>query len=270
LSKLPHSPIDKLQSQLLNLAAIFLGLYAVTLTLAPAARYRSWQVSYPWIHWIGYLIWLALFALIHHRSKQALPERDPYLLPVAGLLSGWGVLTISRLTGTFGLRQSAWLLVALIILLLGLRLPGDLRFLQRYKYLWLTGGLLLTALTLVFGTNPLGTGPRLWLGCCGIYLQPSEPLKLLLIIYLSAYLADRQLYLFALKNDRRSPMEKRRFVLFPLLVPSLIMTGLAILLLIVQRDLGTASVFIFLYATIVYLASGLRRILWTSLAQSMA
>ena len=266
MSKLPQSPIDKLQSRLFILAATFLGLYAVTITLAPAARYRSWQVSYPWAHWLGYLVWLVLFTLINHRTKRFLPERDPYLLPIAGLLSGWGMLTISRLASSFGLRQSAWLLVALVLLLLGLRLPGDLRFLQRYKYLWLTSGLLLTALTLIFGTNPLGSGPRLWLGCCGIYLQPSEPLKLLLIIYLSAYLADRQLYLLTLKNDNRSPTEKRRFVLFPLLVPSLIMTGLAILLLIVQRDLGTASVFIFLYATIVYLASGLRRVLWSSLA----
>jgi cell division protein FtsW (lipid II flippase) len=266
LTKLPQSSIDKLQRRLLILAATFLGLYAVTITLAPAARYRSWQVSYPWTHWIGYLIWLVLFTLIHKRTRRFLPERDPYLLPMAGLLSGWGVLTISRLASSFGLRQSAWLLVALILVLLSLRLPGDLRFLQRYKYLWLTSGLLLTALTLFFGTNPLGTGPRLWLGCCGIYLQPSEPLKLLLIIYLSAYLADRQLYLIALKKVKSSPTEKRRSVLFPLLVPSLVMTGIAILLLIVQRDLGTASVFIFLYATIVYLASGLRRILWISLA----
>jgi cell division protein FtsW (lipid II flippase) len=266
LSKLPLSSTDKLQSRLLVLAALFLGLYAVTLTLAPAARYRSWQVTYPWTHWIGYLIWLLLFVLIHNRSKWILPERDPYLLPVAGLLSGWGVLTINRLVSPLGLRQSAWLLVALILLWLGIRLPGDLRFLQRYKYLWLTGGLLLTALTIFFGTNPLGAGPRLWLGCCGFYLQPSEPLKLLLIIYLSAYLADRQLYLIALKNEIHAPTLKGQFVLLPLLVPSLIMTGLAILLLVVQRDLGTASIFIFLYATIVYLASGLRRVLWISLA----
>jgi len=31
----------------------------------------------------------------------------------------------------------------------------------------------------------MGFGPRLWLGCCGVYLQPSEPLKLLLIVFLA-------------------------------------------------------------------------------------
>lgn len=256
---------DKLQSRLFILAAVFLGLYSLAITLAPAARFRTWQTTYPWTHWIGYLIWLGLFTLINHRSAFYLPERDPYLLPIAGLLSGWGMLTISRLTPSLGLRQSAWLLVTLILLLLGLRLPGDLGFLRRFKYLWLTSGLLLTALTLVFGTNPLGVGPRLWLGCCGIYMQPSEPLKMLLIVYLSAYLADQQLDLLSLKRDKHDPSNVNHSVLFPLLVPTLVMTGIAILLLFVQRDLGTASVFIFLYALIVYLASGLNCVLWASL-----
>lgn len=257
---------NKLQSRLFILAAVFLGLYSLAITFAPAARFRTWQTTYPWTHWIGYLIWLGLFTLVHRRSASNLPERDPYLLPIASLLSGWGMLTISRLSPSLGLRQSAWLLVALILLLLGLRLPGDLGFLRRFKYLWLTSGLLLTALTLVFGTNPMGVGPRLWLGCCGIYMQPSEPLKMLLVIYLSAYLADQQLDLLSLKRDRHNSSKANPSVLFPLLVPTLVMTGIAILLLFVQRDLGTASVFIFLYAVIVYLASGMNRVLWASLS----
>jgi cell division protein FtsW (lipid II flippase) len=258
------TPREKLESRLLKLAALFLGLYAIAITLAPAARFRTWQVEYPWRHWIGYLVWLGLFALAHRRARRSLPEADPYLLPLAALLSGWGVLTISRLSPSLGLRQSAWLLVSLILLILGMRLPGDLNFLRRFKYLWLTGGLLLTALTLVFGTNPLGVGPRLWLGCCGIYLQPSEPLKLLLIVYLSAYLADRQLFLIVPTQAKQSSLKNRLAVLFPLLVPTLVMTGVAVLLLLVQRDLGTAFVFLFLYALIVYLASGLSPILVAS------
>lgn len=258
------TPRHQLQSQLLRLAALFLGLYAAAITLAPAARFRTWQTDYPWRHWIGYLVWLALVALAHRRMRRSLPEADPYLLPLAGLLSGWGVLTISRLSPSLGLRQSAWLLVSLILLVLGMRLPGDLNFLRRFKYLWLTGGLLLTALTLVFGTNPLGAGPRLWLGCCGIYLQPSEPLKLLLIIYLSAYLADRQLFFAIPTGAQQVPWKNRLAALFPLLVPTLVMTGIAISLLLVQRDLGTAFVFLFLYALIVYLATGMSPVLGAS------
>ena len=125
-----------------------------------------------------------------------------------------------------------------------MRLPTTLEFLRKYKYILLSSGLLLTALTLIFGTNPNGYGPRLWLGCCGLYFQPSEPLKLLLVAYLAAYLADRL------------PINLNAF---PLIYPTFLLSGIAILLLLFQRDLGTASIFIALYTIIIYLATGRRR-----------
>lgn len=207
-------------------------------------------MSFKWEHWSGFFVWLLVVLLAHRQTNQRLPYRDPYLLPIAALLSGLGLLTIWRLYPDLGLRQTFWLGIAGALFNAGLHLPNDLNFLRRYKYLWLSAGLLLTALTLVFGTNPLGYGPRMWLGCCGIYFQPSEPLKLLLIVYLSAYLADR---LFS-PTTSSTP-------LLPLLAPTLFMTGLVMSLLLVQRDLGTASLFLFLYTSIVYLTTNQKRIL---------
>jgi len=266
LLQLEPTPQNRIQGQLLRLAALCLGLYALSITLAPAARARTWQVTYPYLHWICYLGWVGIFWLAHRQTCRQLTERDPMLLPITGLLSGWGILTIARLDSSLGLRQAAWLLVSLGALILGLRLPQDLSFLRRYKYLWLTGGLVLTALTLAFGTNPLGVGPRLWLGCCGLYLQPSEPLKLLLVIYLSAYLADRQLYLLPLTVKGSLPAQRTGWSLLPLLLPSLGMTSLAVLLLLAQRDLGTATVFMFLYTAVIYIATGLLRFVLPSAA----
>jgi len=239
-----------IQSRLLALAAVFLFLYSAILTLSPAVRARSWDVDLRWGHWIGFAIWGVIFAMAHWQVRGRLPESDPLLLPLAALLSGWGVLTIWRLDATFGMRQTVWLAVSVAALIASLRWPSNLNFLRRYRYLWLVGGLALTALTLVFGVNPLGGGPRLWLGCCGFYFQPSEPLKLLLIVYLSAYLADR------------IPSTER---LTPLLLPTVLLTGIALLILVVQRDLGTASIFIFLYAVILYLATGRKRVIVFSL-----
>ena len=136
-----------------------------------------------------------------------------------------------------------------------------------HPYLWITthltrypsqvqihppfSGLLLTALTLLFGTNPGGIGPRLWLGCCDVYFQPSEPLKLLLIAYLAAYFADKL---------------PSRLRIIHLLYPTLILSGVVIILLLAQRDLGTASIFIALYTIIIYLATGRRRVILISIA----
>jgi cell division protein FtsW (lipid II flippase) len=250
---------DRLERQLLVLAGCFLGVYSLALSISNAVRFRSWQVDYRWGHWIGLLIWIGIIYLAHQQLSHLLPERDPYLFPVAGLLSGWGLLTIWRLSSMLALRQTAWLVLIGMGFILALRYDCKqaggriLSYLQRFKYIWLTSGLLLTAATLILGTNPLGTGPRLWLGGDGIYFQPSEPLKLLLIIYLAAYLADRQI---GYTNSRK---------LLPLLTPTLLMTGLALLLLVFQRDLGTAAIFIVLYAVIVYAGTGNKNVLFASL-----
>lgn len=234
------------QRHLLRWAELFLFLFSVILTLSPAVRERSLDVDFRWSHWLGFIVWLVLVEFADHVASLHFPEKDPYLWPVAAFLSGWGLLTIWRLDETFGLRQMAWLAISIVVFLLGLRLTSGLQLLRRYKYVLLSGGLLLTALTLLFGTNPGGFGPRLWLGCCGVYFQPSEPLKLLLVIYLSAYLADQL------------PVRLRTF---PLLLPTLLVTGVALLLLIVQQDLGTASIFILIFTVILFLATDHRRVL---------
>ncbi len=252
--------IQKTQRRFLLLAALFLGLYALALSLSPAVIARSWQVDLRWSHWMGYLVWLIGFLLAQRATGRFLSRRDPLLLPLVALLSGWGLITVWRLSIYFGLRQTIWLLIALGALVGGLRLQQPLETLRRYKYLWLSSGLLLTALTLIFGTNPMGAGPRLWLGCCNIYFQPSEPLKLLLVVYLAAYFAN---WGTSFRPDRSEGNNQARRL--QVLVPTLIMTGLALLLLIVQRDLGTASLFIFIYSVMIFLATGWRLIPLVSL-----
>lgn len=247
---LPASP-RLIQRLLLALAAFFVFIHSLILTLAPAARARTWDVDYRWSHWLGFAVWLAVFALLHFQLQSRLPDTDPYLLPIVALLTGWGLLTIWRLLPGFGLRQSVWLLLSGLVLALGLRLSPKLDFLRRYKYIFLTAGILLTALTFFFGTNPSGSGLRLWLGCCGVYLQPSEPLKLLFLVYLAAYLSEMLLL---------------RYRLLAIVTPTAIVTGLALVLLVGQRDLGTASIFICLYTITLYIASGRKRVLWISLA----
>lgn len=246
----PATSTDLKQSRLLKLAAAFLFCYALIITLSPAARSHTWAVTYRWQHWLGFAAWMVGFSWLHRQVQNRLTEYDPYLLPIGALLTGWGTMEIWRLSDNFGLRQTIWLLICIGVVGIGLRLGSVFQILRRYKYLWLIGGLLLTGLTFFFGTYPGGVGPHLWLGCCGIYLQPSEPLKLLLIVYLTAYLADHL-----------AP----EFNLLQLVTPTLLLTGVALSLLIGQRDLGTAILFIVLYATILYLASGRRRILLTSL-----
>ncbi len=259
-SRIAQLQNQQIQSRLIILTGIFVLIYSSILTISPAVLNRGWDTPLRWQHWIGAIVWLFLLGLAYHFITLRLPNTDPYLLPVVLLLSAWGNLTIWRLSPPFGLRQTIWAIISVLVLILGLRLPADLVYLRRYKYVWLFGGLLLTGLTVVFGSNPSGFGPRMWLGCCGVYFQPSEPLKVLLIMYLAAYLAGLP-DLFSSPNRSTSGRDGRSTPLLPLLAPTLLMTGLALILLLVQRDLGTAFIFLVLYAAILYVTTGKKRVL---------
>lgn len=240
------APKDQLQSRLMRLTTLFIFGSCLVLMFSPAVRLHTWVADYRWQQWVGFLVWLIGFSVVYRQVNRYLPDRDPYLLPIVALLSGWGLLEIFRLDPSIGFKQSLWLLICLTAIVIGLRIPQLFTILRRYKYVWLICGLVLTGLTFFLGTYPGGSGPRLWLNIAGMYLQPSEFLKILLIIYLAAYLADSL---------------PANFRLIQLLTPTIILGGAALLILVAQRDLGTASLFIIIYTLIVYLASGKRRIL---------
>jgi cell division protein FtsW (lipid II flippase) len=189
-------------------------------------------------------VWGAVAWVLHRRLNRVRPGRDPLLLPAVLLLCGWSLILNWRLSPEYGSRQTAWFLVSAALLLAVVQAPRDLLWLRRFRILWLALGLSLTAATLAFGTNPSGEEARLWLGCCGVYMQPSEPLRLLLIAYLASYL-----------SDRLSPSgDGGRLV--PVLAPLVVLWVVAVGLLTAQRDLGAGSLFLGLLTVLLYVAFG--------------
>lgn len=239
------------QGKLFLLAAGFLFVVSSTLTLAPISRTKSFDTPLEWPHWIGFFTWLFFFLFLFYFMEKYSIHVDPILIPLVALISGWGLMVIWRLSNTLGAKQTLWLGISVGMIIAGLKYQHKvLQLLRNHKYIWLFSGLIITTLTLLFGTNPNGGSPNLWLGCCGIYLQPSEPLKLLLILYLAAYFADRQ------------PFSTK---LIPTIAPTLVMAGVSLLILVIQRDLGTASIIVFIYASMIYIATGKKRLLLISL-----
>lgn len=248
-----HTPSIHHERNLLLVAFAFLLVGAVTLLIAgeQAAAGSDLRIDAPLLA-LALLAWALAFAGAHYALNRYLPHRDPLLLPTAGLLTGWSLLLIGRLASNFLLRQAVWVLVSVAACLLVVRLSEDLRWLRRFRYTWLLGGLLLLAATLLFGVNPSGYGLRLWLGGWGVYLQPSEPLKLLMIVFLASYLAERG---ELLTSER---LRLGRWTLPPLAYvgPLLVMFGLTIVLLAWQQDLGAGMLFFFTFLAMLYLATG--------------
>lgn len=201
-------------------------------------------------------VWAACAVMLHVIVSVRMPRRDPYLLPLMLLLSGWGIIIIARLQPAFADRQSIWLIVGSLAVTVVSLLPGDLLWIRRYRYSWLLLGLTLLLITVWLGVNPAGrefNPPRLWLRVLGnIYYQPSELMKIVLVAFMASYLADHWISL------RRNQLFTRHYHLPSLsfLIPVLLMWGLSVGMVIWQRDLGTATIFFVVFMLMLYMGSG--------------
>lgn len=230
---------------LLLVAFLFVFMNATALSLAVEG---ALTLSHFWAP----AVWAFILGISHWILNRFRPQRDPILLPIYALLTGWGLLLIDRLAANFLLRQTIWMVSATTALVLIAVVPRDLSVLRRYRYSWLTLGLILLLATLVFGVNPSGAGASLWLRMpflSGVYFQPSELMKLLLIVFLASYF-DEQLQLEPFRSQRHG----RNRAAF--LAPLLLMWGFSIVLLIWQRDLGAATLFFASFLALLYIATG--------------
>lgn len=234
---------------LLVVAALFVLLNALALSFA------IWD-GVVWDVFRPILIWLLTcgcgWLLLNHFK----PNHDPFIFPIFSLLCGWGLLLQRRLAPAFIDRQTMWVVLATALVVVIAVFPRNLSLLRRYRYTILIGGLLLLIFTFIFGVNPVGYGPTLWIQIplLDIFFQPSELLKLLFVFFFSSYFADRG----RLINERHKSGFRAAF---PYLAPLILMWGFCVLLLVWQRDLGAASIFFVLFLTMLFTATGQRRYL---------
>lgn len=212
-----------------------------------------------------FLTWVICAGVGHGVLNRFLPQRDKLLFPCVMLLSGWGLVTIDRLAPRFADRQTVWLAVGVVAMLIVVRLPDLLRGLRQYRYLWLMFGLGLLISTILLGSNPSGRAgsPQLWLGFWGIFFQPSEALKLILVAFLASYLAEQYPAIRASDLEGQGLIKEGRLSAFsPRVVgPIMLMWGLSVLILVWQRDLGTAVLFFAVFAVLLYTATGYSSVL---------
>lgn len=268
-------PRDRREAQLLGVVALFVIANAVALNLAQGV---GWHWPDLWLP----AIWLAAVVVAHLCLRHLQPRRDPFLLPIFALLAGWGLLLQARLAPNFLGRQALWFVLSTAILVLVAVAPRSLQALMRYRYVLLLGGLLLLAMTLLLGVNPSGSGAALWLPVplpfLGVvYFQPSELLKVLLVIFLASYFTEQEpLYRYrkqaARRSDGRQPSSiTQRFRRhLPFIGPLVLMWGFCLLLLVWQQDLGAAALFFIVFMALLYLATGERVYVWSGLVLLLA
>lgn len=197
-------------------------------------------------------LWLAGAALPALFLQAVIIRRreDPLLFPIVLMLAGVGVTEIARLKPELMIRQLQWMIVGMLVLLLVLRFWGRIRRMLDYPYLLGIGCVLLLGLPLLFGTE-IG-GSKNWLVLGPISIQPSELGKIVLVFFLAAYLSDHR---------RVLTLPSHRFLLLRLpplrfIAPLICIWGMAVLMFVVERDLGSALLFFGMAVLMTYMATG--------------
>ncbi|MGH3053597.1 MAG: FtsW/RodA/SpoVE family cell cycle protein, partial [Gaiellaceae bacterium] len=192
---------------------------------------------------LGYAVFFfGLYLVAHVVARMTVPLADPYLLPMAALLTAIGLTEIYRLGASNAFRQALWIVIGVAVFAATLFwLRHDYRVLERYKYVFGVTALGLIFLPRLPVIGETINGSRLWIHVGSLQIQPGELGKIALIVFLAAYL-----------REKREVLAQGRLKDWG---PLLVIWGGAMLLLFVTNDLGSALLYYGIFLALLYVAT---------------
>jgi cell division protein FtsW (lipid II flippase) len=248
----------------LGLLALAMAIVAAYGATVEANQYDKITPSF----WVPAALLSVLFLALHLVVRFVAPYADPVLIPAVALINGLGVGFLRRLDiakaisekqpeplGIFagvGGRQLAWTLVALVLAAGLLLVVRDHKTVSRYAYtLGLVGIVLVMIPAVLPGSISEVNGAKLWIKMGAFSIQPGEFAKLALVSFFAYYLVRKREVL---------SLASRRFlgIDFPRgrdLGPVVTVWLLSLLVLVFEKDLGTALLYFGLFVVTLYVAT---------------
>lgn len=192
-----------------------------------------------------------LYVVAHLAVRRLAPRADPTLLPLAAVLNGIGFVTIARLDRDLARIQSVWTAVGVGAFVVTLLLVRRVRILEQYRYSFALLGMLFLLLPLVPGVGRTINGARLWVRLGWLNFQPGEAAKVLLVVFMAAYLVDKRELLSAgsVRVGRMHLPALRH------LGPLMLAWGFSIVVMVMEKDLGSSLLFFAVFAAMLYMAT---------------
>jgi peptidoglycan glycosyltransferase len=195
----------------------------------------------------------AVFLATHFALRKLAPAADPAILPITFALCGIGIAFVTSLTSDdVALKQLIWMLVGIIAMIVTLALCKNLDKLANYKYTFMAIGIILLLSPMLPGIGTEINGSRLWLTLGPLSFQPGELAKICIVIFLAAYLSQNR-EMLSVFTWRVGPL---RLPSLPTLLPLLAMWALAFLIVVLEKDLGSALVLFLVFIVMLYVATG--------------
>ncbi len=195
---------------------------------------------------------LAVCLATHIFLRIRLPDADPYLFPLAALLTAFGLVMIYRIDATLARDQANWFLFGLFLFVLTIQLLREYDVLERYRYTIAAVGLLLLMAPRMPGIGEQVNGAYLGVRLGPLSFQPAEFSKICIVVFLASYLREHREVLIV--GARRV----LGVTLPPLkhLGPLLVVWGASMFMLVFIRDLGSSLMFFAAFLALLYVATG--------------
>ena len=192
------------------------------------------------------------FIIAHLATRKFAPKADPAILPIVFALSGIGICFVERLAPNLAMNQVMWLFLGVAFMVLVMAFVRNLDKVANYKYTLMIVGFLLLLSPLVPGLGQEIYGSRIWLGIGKFSFQPGEIAKIAIVLFLAGYLAQNRemLSVFTWRVGPFNLPDIRT------LLPLLLMWLVALVIVVFEKDLGSALVFFFLFLVMLYVATG--------------
>lgn len=192
------------------------------------------------------------FVIAHLAVRKFAANADPALLPLSFALSGIGIAFVTSLAPNLAVGQVMWLFVGVACMVLVLVFVRNLDKVANYKYTLMIVGFLLLLSPLVPGLGQEIYGSRIWLHIGSYSFQPGEIAKIVIVLFLAGYLAQNR-EMLSVFTWRVGPF---RLPDIRTLLPLLLMWGIALVIVVFEKDLGSALVFFFVFLVMLYVATG--------------
>jgi len=236
-----------------------LGLFAVLITLAGYVLVGlADRPDLPPDLWAYLAMLVGLLAVAHLGVRRFAPQADSTILPLVALLTGLGFVTISRLDRALdqtqphlAQSQALWAMIGVAAFVFTLMLVRRVEVLARYRYTFLVLGIASLLLPLAPGVGREINGARLWVQIGPLTFQPGEVAKVLLVIFLAAYLAEKH----ELLSQGTIHFGRLTFPDPKHLGPLLLAWALSLVIMILQKDLGSSLLFFSVFGLMLYMAT---------------
>ena len=195
---------------------------------------------------------VGLVVVAHIVNRKFAPASDGLLLPLAALLNGIGYVFIARLDQDLAAAQATWTAIGIGLYIATLVVIRDYRWLAKYPYTWALIGVALLVVPLLPGIGRNINGSRIWVDIGPISFQPGEFAKIALAISFAGYLEQRRelLSVATFRIGRLNTPDPKHFG------PILMAWAISLVVMIFEKDLGSALLFFVLFVVMLWVATG--------------